>query len=213
MSRTDKDTPWWVVERRPEASTTRHDHRHTPTGPNHDGTCDIARAGRFPKRYVLVMPEHAKRQAQHVDSGACRKWHAIHYLCRHDVLGRPDHICGEVSFSTWYNNELALRDQGYSEHEIAEWVTLNGVAREHHITREIYDPNAACRCDAWVFTQNCVRDVDWDKAGHGHVGLGRWLREDWPNGRVETDLDRRATRDELNAARFLDWRDELLLDE
>lgn len=213
MSRTDKDTPWWVVEQRPEASTTHHDHRRTPTGPGHDGACDIARDGHFPKRFNLVMPEHAERQAQHVDSGACHKWHAIHYLCRHDVLGRPDHACGEVSFITWYNNELAMLNQGYSEHEIDEWVALNGVVHEHHVTKDIYDQHAPCKCDAWVFAQHCTRSVDWDKSGHGHVGLGRWRREDRSNGRVETDLNRCATRNELNTARFLDWRDELLFDE
>lgn len=222
MSRTDKDTPYWVLEKTSPARHEYHDHKrannHGVLAHNGEHFCSIDelhshgkarhRSGR------RVWTKYQTRLEQHINSGTCKKSYVTPFQCNHDIFDQSiNNRYGCPKNTSWRKiQEKWDMEADYSWREVLEWIELNGIVSHHTIDKRIYAPNAPCKCDAWTFYDDCGYEIDRNDLDHGLTGWGRWKWDDRENGYHMADLDRRAWREELNNARFIDWRNELELD-
>lgn len=155
-------------------------------------------------RVVHEHREHARLLARGIDVRCVEGWDGLDFHEKHIVGGPLAHWKPLVR----PENRIKLTDHRNSG-SCRKQVTYHN-SRNEPYTR--FDENIACSCDRWLIVITCEREVDTHKAGHGLVGWSKDGRCGCCGPCNITRNNRAATRAMTHEARFIDWRDELLLD-
>lgn len=216
MSRTDKDTPWFVLSQRKENTVEYHDHTRSHIGAV---SCSIDIEDENPRKKThgsTVFIKHREKYRQHRESGRCKKAILTTTSCKHDIFGNPMNrtYCSKTS----HLNMLMERRNGFSVFDFRqdpdislvdykEFIKAHGVVHEHTVSQIKYNEFEPCKCDAWLIFTPCEHELNLDTMPHGITGASRRKNPDY-RGQTSRN-ERRIIRDELHEYKYSDWRNEL----